>query len=325
MIEIGPVPIEEVYAANERISAFCYRTPLVRLNAGGLPAEIYLKLENLQPYGSFKVRGVSNLLKKATKEQLKDGICTVSSGNLGLALAWMAKQFGHRCTVVVPDTSSDVKLASLKEAGARIMRYPFEEWFEIVSSGEIGDLKGHFVHPSFDSDMMEGNGTIALEILADLPDVDAVIMPYGGGGLCCGLSFAIQALKPDTKLFVSEIETSAPVYAALAAGEPKEIEMRQAPIHCVGSTRVMTQIWPWVSRYLTGSIVVTPGEVVDAIRLLAEKNRVIAEGSGALPVAAARTGKADSKKVVCVVTGGNIDIDMLVKILSHNISPGWIV
>lgn len=319
MIKLKPIPIDEVYAARERISGAIPRSPLVRLNADNLPAEIYLKLENLQPLGSFKVRGAINVLKKVTKNQLSQGISTASSGNLGLALAWYAQQMGIPCTVVVQDTISEAKLSPLREAGGTVVKLPFEEWFEIVSASKIENLPGYFIHPVFNTDIWEGHGTIALEILEDLPDIDTVIVPYGGGGLCCGVSSVIRALKPDTKIFVSEVETAAPVAAALAAGEPKQIVKKPAPIHCVGAPRVLSPMWPLVSRFLDGSIVVTITKVAKALRMLAEKNHVIAEGSGALPVAAALTGKAVSGKVVCVVTGGNIDFGKLVKILSCEI------
>lgn len=319
MVSLEPILIDEVYAAKERISDTILRTPLIRLNVNNLPTEIYLKLENLQPVGSFKVRGATNVLKKATKEQLSQGISTASSGNLGFALAWYAQRIGIPCTVIVPDKSPEAKLSPLKEAGGTVVKVPYDEWFKIVITSKFEKLEGYFIHPVFNPDMMAGHGTIALEILEDLPDVDAVIMPYGGGGLCCGMSSVIHALKPDTKLFVSEVETAAPVAAALAAGEPREVVKRPAPFHCVGANSVLTPMWPLVSRFLTGSIVVTIGEVAEALRMLAEKNHVIAEGSGAMPVAAALTGKAGSGKVVCVVTGGNIDFDKLMKILAREI------
>lgn len=319
MVSVESVPIEEVYAARQRISDSVLRTPLVRLNMDDMPAEIYLKLENLQPVGSFKVRGAANVLEKSAKEQFKQGISTASSGNLGLALAWYARQMGIPCTAVVPDTSSGAKLSPLEDAGGKVIKVPYDEWFKIVNTSEYEDLDGYFIHPVYNPDIMAGHGTIALEILEDLPDVDALIMPYGGGGLCCGISSVIRALKPETKLYVSEVETGAPVTAALAAGEPREVEQKPAPFHWVGARRVLAPMWPLVSRFLDGTIVVTVTGVAGALRMLAEKNHVIAEGSGAMPVAAAWTGKAGQGKVVCVVTGGNIDLDKLVKILTGEI------
>ncbi|MBM3295715.1 MAG: pyridoxal-phosphate dependent enzyme [Candidatus Aminicenantes bacterium] len=319
MVRLDPIAIEEVTAARERLSGAVLRTPLVRLSGENLPAEIYLKLENLQPVGSFKVRGAANVLKKAAKDQLSRGITTASSGNLGLAVAWYARQIGIPCTAIVPETSADAKLIPLQEAGGKVIKVPYGEWFEIVSSDQSPESEGYFVHPVFNPDMMSGHGTMALEILEDLPDVDAVIMPYGGGGLFCGVSSAMRALKPDTKLFVSEVETAAPVAAALAAGEPKEIIKRPAPFHCVGAPRVLAPMWPLVSRFLDGSIVVTIEEVAEALRRLAGKHHIIVEGSGALPVAAAETGRAGPGKVVCVVTGGNIDLETFVKILGREI------
>lgn len=319
MVSVEAVPIQEVYAAQQRIAGTVLRTPLVRLNAENSLAEIYLKLENLQPVGSFKLRGAVNVLNKASKEQLLQGISTASSGNLGLALAWYARQMGLSCTAVVPDKSVGAKLSPLEEVGGKIIKVPQDDWFRIVQTSEYEGLVGYFIHPVYNPDIMAGHGTIALEILEDLPDVGAVIVPYGGGGLFCGVSSTIRALKPETKLYVSEVETGAPVTAALAAGEPREVEQKPAPFHWVGAKRVLAPMWSLVRRYLDGTIVVKINEVAAALRVLAERNHVIAEGSGAMPVAAALTGKTGPVKVVCVVTGGNIDVDKLVKILSHEI------
>lgn len=319
MRNLEAVLIDDVHAARDRIAGEVLRSPLIRLNMDSQPAEIYLKLENLLPLGSFKIRGAINVLKKTNIEQLSQGITTASSGNWGLALASYARKMGISCTVIVQDTTSDAKLSPLKELGGNLMKLPFEEWFEMLSTSKFKELSGFFIHPVFNTDIWAGHGTIALEILEDLPDVNAVVFPYGGGGLCCGISSVIRALKPDTKLFVSEVETAAPVTAALAAGAPREIARKPAPFHCVGATRVLTPMWPLVNQSLDGSIVVSVEEVAEAIRLLAKQNHVIAEGSGALPVAASLTGKAGSGKVVCVVTGGNIEIIKLMKILTHEI------
>jgi threonine dehydratase len=319
MIDLEFVSLGEVRAARDRIAGEIPRSPLIRLNMDNQPAEIYLKLENLLPLGSFKIRGAINVLRKADKEQLSQGISSASSGNWALALAWVARQMGVSCSVIVQDTTSESKLSPLKELGGIVQKLPFDDWFELLSTSRYEELEGFFIHPVFNPDIWAGHGTIALEILEDLPDVDTVVLPYGGGGLCCGISSVFQALKPATKFFISEVETAAPVTAALAAGEPKKITRKPAPFHCVGATRVLTPMWPLVSQVLGGSIVVAVEEVAEAIRLLARQNHVIAEGSGALPVAGALTGKAGSGKVVCVVTGGNIDFEKLTKILNCEI------
>jgi len=319
MVSLKAISVADVQEARERIAGEILRTPLVRLSVDDLPAEIYLKLENLQPVGSFKQRGAINVLKNASRDKLSQGISTASSGNFGLAMAWYANRMGIPMNVVVQETSSESKLEPLRKAGGAVFKLPFEEWFQLVSSGKFEKLPGHFIHPVYNRDIWAGHGTIALEILEDLSDVDAIIVPYGGGGLFCGISSVIHELKPDTKLFVSEAETAAPVTAALAAGRPKKIVKKPAPFHCVGGPSVLAPMWPLVSRFLEGAIVVTLAEVAEALRLMAEKNHVIAEGSGALPVAAAMTGKAGSGKVVCVVTGGNIDTDIFLKILAREI------
>jgi threonine dehydratase len=319
MVELEFVSLDEVQAARDRIACDVPRSPLIRLNMDSQPAEIYLKLENLMPLGSFKIRGAVNVLKKADKEQVSKGISSASSGNWALALAWVARQMGISCSVIVQDTTSETKLSPLKELGATFMKLPFDDWFEMLSTSKYEELEGFFIHPVFNKDIWAGHGTIAVEILEDLPDVDAVVLPYGGGGLCCGISSVFRALKPDTKFFIGEVDNAAPVTEALAAGEPKTITRKPMPFHCVGATRVLTPMWPLVSQSLNGSVVVPVEEVAEAIRLLARQNHVIAEGSGALPVAGALTGKAGSGKVVCVVTGGNIGFDILMKILNREI------
>lgn len=316
---LDSIPLKEIYEARDRISGLLVRTPLVRLQVDDAPAEIYLKLENLQRVGSFKPRGAVNVLRSVPKEQLAKGVYTASSGNMALALAWYSRQLGIPCTSIVRETSADAKLNPIRRYGGKVVKVPYEEWWQVIISHKYEGMDGYFIHPVYNPAVIAGHGTIGLEILEDLPEVDAVIIPYGGGGLSSGVASAIRALKPNTKIYVSEVETAAPVAAALAAGEPREIEHRPNPLDCVGAKSVLSAMWPLVRRLLDGSLVVTIEQVVEALRLLLESNHVVAEGSGAMPVAAALAGKAGSGKVACVVSGGNIDRDIMVKVLKGKI------
>jgi threonine dehydratase len=309
-----PIPLAEIRAARERIADSVIRTPLIRLNVSDTPAEIYLKLENLQPIGSFKLRGAGNAIALASKEQLSRGVYTASAGNMAQGVAWHARRLGIPCTVVVPDNAPETKLAAITRLGGKIIKVSHDEWWQVIVTHHFEGLEGLFVHPVSDPAVIAGNGTIGLEILEDLPDVDAIVIPYGGGGLSSGIASAVRALKPATRLFASEVETSAALAAALATGEIRTIEYISSFVDGIGSSGVLPDMWPLVRSLLDGSLVATLKEVSTAVRLLAERNRVIAEGAGASSVAAALAGKAGAGKVVCVVSGGNIDFTKLVKI-----------
>jgi len=313
-----PIPLEELRAAQQRIAGAVIRTPLVRLNVENAPARIYLKLENLQPIGSFKLRGASNALLLASGDKLAGGVWTASAGNMAQGVAWQARQMGLACTIVVPDHAPETKLEAIRRLGGTIIKTPFAEWFQILSTHTYPGMTGLFVHPVSDRAVMAGNGTIGLEILEDLPDVDAVLVPYGGGGLSCGIASAMRALKPSVRVYACEAEPSAALAAALRAGEPTKIDYRASFVDGIGSPFVLGEMWPLVSQLLAGSLVSTLEEIAAAIKLLAERNRMIAEGAGAAAVAAALAGKADGT-VVCVVSGGNIDTARLVKILQGEV------
>jgi threonine dehydratase len=316
---VSPVPLDEIRAAQKRIVGLALRTPLVRLNIEDAPADIYLKLENLQPIGSFKLRGAGNAMALASKEQLAKGVYTASAGNMAQGVAWNARRLGIPCTVIVPDHAPETKLAAIKRLGGEIIKAPFEEWWQVIVTHHYEGQEGLFIHPVSDPAVMAGNGTIGLEILEDLPDVDAVIVPYGGGGLSSGIASAIRALKPDTRVYAAEVQTAAPFSASLAAGAPQNIQYTPSFVDGIGSGGVLVEMWPLVSQLLAGSLVVSLAEVAAAVRLLVERNRVVAEGAGATSVAAALAGKAGGGKVVCVVSGGNIDADKLAKILKGEI------
>lgn len=314
-----PITLADVRAARERIAGTALRTPLIRLNVDDAPADIYLKLENLQPIGSFKLRGAAAAISRATPEQLAEGVYTCSAGNMAQGVAWNARRLGIPSTAVVPDHAPETKLAAIARLGGKVIKVPFDEWWNVMVTHRFDGLNGFFVHPVSNPDVMAGNGTIGLEILEDLPDVDAIVVPYGGGGLSSGIATAVKALKPDTKVFAAEVETSAAFAGALAAGRPTTITYTPSFVDGIGSAGVLDDMWPIARSLLDGSLVQTLTDVADAIRLLVERHRVIAEGAGATSVAAALAGKAGGGKVVCVVSGGNIDIEKLTKILTHEL------
>jgi threonine dehydratase len=315
----NPIPLEDIEAARSRLTGLVPRTPLVRLAVDDAPAEIYLKLENLQPTGSFKVRGAGNALALADPGAVADGVWTASAGNMAQALAWHAKRRGVPCTAVVPDTAPATKLEGVRRLGGAIEKVSFEEWFELFRTRQRDDMKGLFVHPFSDQAVMAGNGTIGLEILEDLPDVDAVVVPYGGGGLSCGIASAVRALQPETRIYAAEVATGAPLAPSLSAGEPVEVQFTPSFVDGAGGPFVFPEMLALAARLFDGSLVVDLPDVARGVQLMAERNRVIAEGAGALPVAATLGGKAGHGKVVCVVSGGNIDSAKLATILEGGV------
>jgi threonine dehydratase len=294
--------------------------PLVELELKGAPARIFLKLENLQPIGSFKIRGASNAMALASAEDLARGVYTASAGNMAQGVAFCARARGVPCSVVVPETAAETKLAAIERLGATVHKVPYDEWWNVlVTRGHPRFAERFFIHPVSDRNVMAGNGTIGVEIAEDLPDVDAVVVPYGGGGLSTGIATAIRALCPRARVFASEPETAAGLASALAAGEPREVAFTPSFVDGCGSKRVLAEMWPLVRRLLDGSIPVPLRAVADAVALLVERARVVAEGAGATSVAAALSGKAGGGKIVCVVSGGNIDANRLAAILSGEV------
>jgi len=310
------ISLSAVQDARRVIANSAIRTPLVRLNLQDAPAEIYLKLENLQPIGSFKIRGAANAIARLPKEKLDQGVCTASAGNMAQGVAWNAKRLGIPCTVISPDTAPDTKVRAVERLGGRVIKAPFNDWWRAFEDRSIPGVEGTFIHAFDDPDVMAGNGTIALEILEDLPDVDAVIIPWGGGGLTCGIASVLRELRPECKVFSAEVGTSAPLAASWAAGEPVEINYQPSFVDGIGAKGVFPQMFERAQKLIDGPLVAELREVAAAVKLLAERNRIVAEGAGACSVACALSGKAGSGKVVCVVSGGNIDSTKLVEILN---------
>ncbi len=302
--------------ARQRISGTVLHTPLVRLNVDDAPGEIWLKLENLQPTGSFKVRGATNALALAGAEAKERGVYTISAGNMAQALAWRAKAMGIRCRVIVPDNAPQTKLDAIKRYGAEIVQTSFDKVWNVVVTHRYAPLEDSvFIHPFADSRMIAGNGTIGLEILEESPKVESVIVPFGGGGLSTGIAAAIRAMRDDVRVYACEPETAAPLSESFAKGSAQEVHRVPSFVDGAGGKSVLPEMWNPAKSLLHGSIVVSLRETASAVKLLLERNRIVAEGAGALPVAAALTGRTKSDRIVCVVSGGNIDSSVLMKIL----------
>jgi threonine dehydratase len=314
-----PVTLAAIEDARRRIAGAAMRTPLIRLNTFDAPAEIYLKLENLQPIGSFKIRGAANAMAHLSNEELQRGVLTASAGNMAQGVAWRARELGIPCTVVAPDTAPAVKLQAIERLGGRVIKVPFERWWQTFQERAYPGVDGTFIHAFDDPHVMAGNGTIGLEILEDLPDVDAVVVPWGGGGLSCGIAAAVRAKKPGCRVYAAEVATAAPLSASLAAGAVAMVDYQPSFVDGIGSKTVFPQMLERARQWLDGALVASLAEVSAAVRLLAERNRVIAEGAGACPVACALAGKAGGGKVVCVVSGGNIDLAKLCRVLSETV------
>jgi threonine dehydratase len=308
------IPLEQIRNAQERIAGKVVRTPLVRLPSEN-PA-IYLKLENLQPIGSFKLRGALNAISQLPAAGLEAGVVTASAGNMGQGVAWAARELGIPATVVVPEGAAETKLAAIERLGGRVVKVPYERWWEAMVESRFPELDGVFVHPVYEEQMMAGNGTIGLELLEDLPDIDAVLAPFGGGGLSVGIASAVKALRPETLVYAVEPATGAPLTASLAAGELRKIDYEPSFVDGSGSPAVLPKMWELARGALDGAVSVSLVDTAAAVRLLAERARVVAEGAGALSLAAALAGHGGTGTVVCIVSGGNIDSSKLATILS---------
>jgi threonine dehydratase len=310
--------LTDIQAARQAIAGAAIRTPLLRLNVDDAPAEIYLKLENLQPIGSFKIRGASNALAQLAPEQLRHGVFTASAGTMAQGAAWVARRLGVPCTVIAPESAPATKIQAVERLGGRVIKVPFERWWQTFQERAYPGQVGAFIHAFDDPYVMAGNGTIGLEILEDLPDVDAVVMGWGGGGLTCGVAAALRALKPACRVYAAEVATAAPLAPSLAAGAPQVVELTPSFVDGIGSRTVFPQMLERAQGLIDGALVASLDEVAGALRLLAERNRVIAEGAGACPVACALAGKAGAGKVVCVISGGNIDLEKFCTIVARD-------
>ena len=304
-----PLTAEEIEAARARIAGVALRTPLAPMQDG----RTWLKLECLQPYGSYKIRGATNVLKARMEQGGVAGIVSASAGNFGQAIVAAAKQHGLPVTIHVPDHAARVKVENLKRLGAEVREHSFADWWRIMETRD-GDGAGTFFHPVCEREVIAGAATIGAEIVEDLPEVEAVLIPIGGGGLASGIAQAVRMMQPGCRIIAVETETAIPLKAALEAGGPVTVPREPSFIDGMGSTRVLDAMWPLLRRLVDDVIVVSVAEVEAAIRRLAAEHHVIAEGAGAAAVAAAR--KAGIGRAVAIVSGGNIDRVEFVRILS---------
>jgi threonine dehydratase len=312
--------LPDIRQAQARIAGVALRTPLVRLNADA-PAEVWLKLENLQPIGSFKIRGAANAMAQLMPADLARGVLTASAGNMAQGVAWCARDRRIPCTVIAPDTAPAAKTQAIERLGARVIKEPFERWWQVFQDRAYPGVEGTFIHAFDDDRVMAGNGTIGLEVLEDLPDVDTVVIPWGGGGLASGIATALRALRPVCRIHAAEVETAAPLAPSLAAGSPQVVDYRPSFVDGIGSRTVFPRMFERAQRLLDGSLVASLAEVAVAVALLAERAHVIAEGAGACALANALAGRAGGGKVVCIVSGGNIDANRLCEALAGRV-PG---
>ena len=307
---VRPVTLDEIRAARERIADVIVRTPLIRFRHGlDDGPEIWLKLENLQPINAFKIRGAANAVALLSEADRAKGVWTISAGNAGQGVAYAARAAGVPCTVVVIETAPETKVDRMRKLGAKLVKAPFDACWTAMEARQFEGVEGTFVHPFDDHDFIAGNASLGLEILEELPNVQGVIAAIGGGGLVAGVGSAIRPLAPHVRILGAEPETASPGALSFAQNAPQEFAAWQSSfVDGAGGKSIFPRMWERMQGVVDGSIVVTLDEVKRAMRLVAESTRVIAEGAGALAVAAALSGKAGKGPIVAVISGGNIDL-----------------
>jgi threonine dehydratase len=315
-MQLKRADMTQIDAARQRIAPFSLTSPLVDCPAAPRGKIVRLKLENLQPVGSFKIRPIANAVLTRKRSELKSGIYTTSSGNSALGLAWMARRLGVAATAVVPANAPPVKLEKLRRLGTHIETRANDAWWRAIETGTLEDQEGIYIDAVRDPASLAGNATIGVEILAQWPDVEAILVPFGGGGLACGIACAVRALKPDVKIIACELKSAHPLHAAFAAGAPVRTPHAAGFVSGVGFGTVLPEMWPLVNSMIDAVITVPLAQVAEAIKLLMENNRVVAEGAGAMSVAAALAAQYSYTKVCAVVSGGNIDSELLASILN---------
>jgi threonine dehydratase len=308
------IALDEIRRAQERIADAVTRTPLLRLDVDA-PCEVWLKLECLQPIGSFKLRGALSAVRAASSAELAGGVVTASAGNMAQGVAWAAREAGVRARIVAPENAPRAKLDAVERLGGEVIAVPHEVWWQTMVDRGHPDVDGFFVHPVEDDAVMAGNGTIGLELCEESKAFDAVVVPWGGGGLTTGIASAVKALRPGTRVVTAEPETAAPLAAALAAGGPVEIDYRPSFVDGAGGRALLPTMWDRARELVDAAVAVPLDEVAAAMRLLAGRARIVAEGAGALALAVALRGGAGEGRVVCIVSGGNIDPGVFAKVL----------
>ena len=315
---VRPIQLSEIREAHERIAKTIVRTPLIRLELGPDFPDIRLKLENLQPINAYKLRGATNAVALLPDSERKRGVWTISAGNAGQGVAYAARAAGVPCAVVVVETAPKSKLERMKALGAKLIPVPYDVAWKALDERAFPGAEGTFVHPFDDDNFITGHGTMGLEILEDAPDTAAVIASIGGGGLITGVGSAIKALKPETKLFGVEPETAAPAALSFEKGSPQAFPNWKASfVDGAGGQSMFPRMWERMQPVVDGYFVVTLEETKNAMRLMAEKARIISEGAGALPLAAALSGRAGKGPIVAIVSGGNIDLNKFCELISQ--------
>jgi len=319
MVEaVQRITLADVEAARKRIARTVLRTPLVKLDLGG-EADVRLKLENLQPTNSYKIRGAANAVAMLSPDEKARGVWTISAGNAGQGVAYAARAAGIPCSVVAIETAPQTKLDRMRALGATIIPVSYSDAWKAAEAHEYPGLDGTFVHPFDNHDFIAGHGTMGLEILEDAPDVRTVIAAIGGGGLITGIGSAMKALKPEVRVLGSEPETASPYALSLARGEPSKFpDWKASFVDGAGGQSVTERMWDRMQPVVDGSVTVTLDQVREAMRLMADKARVIAEGAGALALAAALAGEAGEGPIVCIVSGGNIDLKKFASLITES-------
>src|SRR5712691_9976441 len=306
---VRPIELAEIREARTRIANTIVRTPLVCLEMGPDYPDIRLKLENLQPINAYKLRGAANAVAMLPESERRRGVWTISAGNAGQGVAYAAKQAGVPCTVVVIETAPASKIERMRTLGAKLIPVRYDVAWKALEERSFAGAEGTFVHPFDDHNFIAGHGTMGLEILEDAPNTAAVIASIGGGGLITGVASAIKALKPEVKVWGAEPETAAPAALSFATGSPQVFkDWKPSFVDGAGGQSVFPRMWERMNPLVDGYVVVSLEETKKAMRLMAEKARIIAEGAGALPLAAALTGKVGKGPIVAIVSGGNIDL-----------------
>ena len=317
---VRPIELSEIREARKRIEKTIVRTPLVRLELGPKFPDIRLKLENLQPINAYKLRGAANAVAMLPESARKRGVWTISAGNAGQGVAYAARQAGVPCTVVVIDAAPESKIERMRALGAKLIPVPYEVAWQALEDRSYPGAAGTFVHPFDDHNFIAGHGTMGLEILEDAPNTTAVIASIGGGGLITGVGSAIKALKPDVEIWGVEPETAAPAALSFEKGSPQVFEnWTSSFVDGAGGRSVFPRMWERMKSVVDGYLVVTLEETKKAMRLMAEKARVISEGAGAMPLAAALSGKVGQGPIVAIVSGGNIDMKKFCELIGASV------
>ena len=314
---VRPILLNDIEKARENVAGTVLRTPLVRVDLGSDGREIYLKLENLQPTNAYKIRGATNAVAQLSDEERARGVWTISAGNAGQGVAYAARAAGIRCSVVAIETAPQTKLDRMRALGATIVPVSYEEAWRAAEAHAFEGLEGTFIHPFDNHEFIAGHGTMGLEIIEDLPEVRTVIAAIGGGGLITGVGSAVKALRPGVKVVGAEPETAAPYAYSLQQGAPGKFPAWQASfVDGAGGQSVTARMWQRMQPIVDGAVTVSLDQTRAAMRIIAEKSRTIAEGAGALSLAAALTGQAGDGPIVCIVSGGNIDLAKFSELIS---------